>query len=163
MTLSLPHISYFLIELNIAVAVTTKRPTVNKEKMQKVNILKYLLEGIMDFKSLETYALCRFNVALGTRDAKILQKPSLSPDLHRTKSAESSIEPGQHLSSTARSPAEYTVIASPKPGMSPALSVRVPQKARPGLNFEPGRVTGPERCISIGYMYQCRYVVPAHN
>ena len=66
---------------------------------------------------------------------KFIQKPSRSPDWHRTKSAEVSIEPSQHLPSTARSPAanaQYIVIASPEPGMSPALLVRAPQKSRPG-------------------------------
>ena len=40
------------------------------------------------------------------------------------------------------------MIASFEPGMSPALLVRAPQKARPGLNFGPGRATGPKLCIS---------------
>ena len=88
---------------------------------------------------------------LSTRCGKNLQKPSPSPDRHRTKSAEPSIEPGQHLPSTARSPAANAlciVIASPEPGISPALVVQAPQKARPVLNFEPGRAAGPELCIS---------------
>ena len=71
---------------------------------------------------------------------KFLQKPSPSPDRHRKKSAEPSIDPGQHLSSTARSPAaKAVVIASLEPGMSPALLVRPVSAKNPagplGLNF----------------------------
>ena len=39
-------------------------------------------------------------------------------------------------------------MAFPEPGISPALLVRASQKARPGLNFGPGRAAGPELCIS---------------
>ena len=35
-----------------------------------------------------------------------------------------------------------------EPGMNPAPLIRAPQKARPGLNFGPGRAAGPELCIS---------------
>ena len=82
---------------------------------------------------------------------KFLLKTSPSPDQHRTNFGEASIEPRHHLSSTARTQAantKYTVIASPAPSLSPALLVPVPQKARPSLNFEPGRAAGPELCIS---------------
>ena len=50
-------------------------------------------------------AIPRQPIRSGLEVQKTLQKPSPSPDRHRTKSAELSIEPGQHLQSTARSPA----------------------------------------------------------
>ena len=56
---------------------------------------KGLLEGL-DFKEEPT------------RDAKMSQKPSPSPDRHRAQPAEPSIEPGQHLPSTARIPTANT-------------------------------------------------------
>ena len=91
---------------------------------------------------------------------KFIEKLSPSPDGHCTKSGKPRTEPSKHLSSTARSPATntyYIVIATPEPTMSPALLVRVPQKARPGLNFDPGRSAGPELCISSRYLCTYKY------
>ena len=76
------------------------------------------------------------------------QKPG--PDRHRTKSAEPASSPAS-IFQAPHEPSTQCIIRCdclPRAGISPALVVRAPQKARPGLNFGPGRAAGPELCIS---------------
>ena len=91
---------------------------------------------------------------------QFLKRPSPSAYRHRTKSDEPSVEPSQHFQALheARKPIHITswsLLPSsrlihpcpPRAPMIPAPLVRILQKARPGLNFEPGWAAGPELCI----------------
>ena len=69
-------------------------------------------------------------VEIVSRDAK-----RLSLNLNRTRPVVPGVDPGQHFSGTPATNTKHIVIAFPKPGMSPALSVRATQKAgSSGLN-----------------------------
>ena len=89
-------------------------------------------------KGVKTPAMCYRHY----RCKNNLQKPSPSPDRHRTKSGGLGIEPRQYPSSTG---SQYVVQCGrfPRAQHEPGILSSGSAKARPGLNFGPLRATGP--------------------